>query len=170
VAAAPWKRAVFTTFALSLSFFEAVLLDALLRGGGREALILADPEGICAGLSEQGARRAGRDYEIEPVACSTGVFHPKLSVLIGDTDGHTVLDDLVDRLIRECRPEVTPKHIVDVALALEIAALNMTAKPSVGDHSEHPHLANPVRYDCGFAPHRTFGRRIRAGPYLSQQL
>ncbi len=86
MAAAPWKRAAFTTFALSLSFFEAVLLDRLLRGGGREALILADPEGIRAGLSEQGARRAGRDYEIEPIACTTGVFHPKVNVLIGDAD------------------------------------------------------------------------------------
>ena len=91
VAAAPWKRAAFTTYALSLSFFEAVLLDRLLRGGGREALILADPEGIRAGLSEQGARRAGRDYEIEPIACTTGVFHPKLSVLIGDADAHLLV-------------------------------------------------------------------------------
>lgn len=91
IAAAPWKRAAFTTFALSLSFFEAVLLDRLLRGGGREALILADPEGIRAGLSEQGARRAGRDYEIEPIACTTGVFHPKLSVLIGDVDAHLLV-------------------------------------------------------------------------------
>ena len=91
VAAAPWKRAAFTTFALSLSFFEAVLLDRLLRGGGREALILADPEGIRAGLSEQGARRAGRDYEIEPVACTTGVFHPKLSALISESDAHLLV-------------------------------------------------------------------------------
>jgi hypothetical protein len=44
VSAHPWRRVVFTTYALSLSFFEAVILDALVRGGGRESLILADVE------------------------------------------------------------------------------------------------------------------------------
>jgi hypothetical protein len=48
--AAPWRRVCFTTYALSLSFFEAVMLDALLRGKGHDAPILADPEGIRAGL------------------------------------------------------------------------------------------------------------------------
>jgi hypothetical protein len=38
MSAHPWAPAAFTTYALSLSFFEAVLLDALVRGGGREAL------------------------------------------------------------------------------------------------------------------------------------
>jgi len=31
----------FTTYALSLSFFEAIALDSLIRGGGRQAMILA---------------------------------------------------------------------------------------------------------------------------------
>lgn len=91
ISAAPWRRAVFTTYALSLSFFEAVVLDRLVRGGARNALILADPEGIRAGLSEQGARRAGRDYELEPVASATGVFHPKLTLLFSDSDAHLLV-------------------------------------------------------------------------------
>ncbi|CCW17293.1 hypothetical protein EBBID32_16320 [Sphingobium indicum BiD32] len=92
ISAAPWKRAVFTTYALSLSFFEAVLLDALLRGGGRNALILADPEGVRAGLSEEGARRVGRDYEIEPVACGNhGVFHAKVGALFAEDDAHLLV-------------------------------------------------------------------------------
>ena len=81
ISALPWRRAVFTTYALSLSFFEAVLLDALVRGGGREALILADVEGVHMALGEQGARRVGKDYDVEPVAVRAGVFHPKISVL-----------------------------------------------------------------------------------------
>jgi len=92
ISAAPWKRAAFTTYALSLSFFEAVLLDALLRGGSRNALILADPEGVRAGLSEEGARRVGRDYEIEAVACANqGVFHAKVGALFGDDDAHLLV-------------------------------------------------------------------------------
>jgi hypothetical protein len=51
VSAHPWRRVTFTTYALSLSFFEAVILDALIRGGGREALILADTHGVHASLS-----------------------------------------------------------------------------------------------------------------------
>ncbi len=91
VSAAPWRSAAFTTYALSLSFFEAVVLDRLIRGGGQSALILADPEGVRSGLSEEGARRAGRDYDIEPVACVGGVFHPKLSVFAGIDDAHLLV-------------------------------------------------------------------------------
>src|SRR6267154_3887242 len=91
VSAHPWRRAVFTTYALSLSFFEAVILDALVRGGGREALILADVEGVRASLSEQGAQRVGKDYEVEPVAVSSGVFHPKISVLSGKDECHVLV-------------------------------------------------------------------------------
>jgi hypothetical protein len=84
----PWSRAVFTTYALSLSFFEAVVLEALVRGGTRDALILADVEGVRSALNEQGARRAGREYEIEPIAVEKGVFHPKLSVLMAEEETH----------------------------------------------------------------------------------
>lgn len=82
---------VFTTYALSLSFFEAVVLDRLVRGGGRNALILSDPEGIRAGLSERGASRAGRDYELEPVVCPRGVFHPKLGLFFNGPDVHMLV-------------------------------------------------------------------------------
>ena len=91
VSAHPWRRVAFTTYALSLSFFEAVILDALVRGGGREALILADVHGIRASLSEQGAQRVGKDYEVEPVAVSGGVFHPKISVLSDAEECHVLV-------------------------------------------------------------------------------
>jgi hypothetical protein len=91
VSAHPWRRVAFTTYALSLSFFEAVILDALVRGGGREALILADVQGVRASLSEQGAHRVGKDYEVEPVSVSTGVFHPKISVLSAAEECHLLV-------------------------------------------------------------------------------
>jgi hypothetical protein len=81
----------FTTYALSLSFFEAVILDALIRGGGREALILADVDGVRASLSEQGAQRVGKDYEVEPVSVSSGIFHPKISVLSAKDECHLLV-------------------------------------------------------------------------------
>ena len=91
VSAHPWRRTAFTTYALSLSFFEAVILDALVRGGGREALILADIEGVRAAIGEQGARRVGKDYDVEPVGLRAGVFHPKISVFVGDGECHLLV-------------------------------------------------------------------------------
>src|SRR5262245_47990465 len=93
VSAHPWRRAAFTTYALSLSFFEAVLLDALVRGGAREKFILSDVEGVRMALGEQGARRVGKDYDVEPLAvrASVGVFHPKISVLSAEDDCHLLV-------------------------------------------------------------------------------
>src|SRR5262245_16695870 len=91
IAGHPWRRACFTTYALSLSFFEAAILDALVHGGGRDSTVLADIEGVRAALSEQGARRVGKDYDLEPVLVHKGVFHPKLCVLIGKDDCHLLV-------------------------------------------------------------------------------
>ena len=92
VTAHPWQRVAFTTYALSLSFFEAVILDALVRGaGGSQPLILADVDGVRASISEQGAHRVGKDYEVEPVAVTTGVFHPKMSVFISADECHLLV-------------------------------------------------------------------------------
>jgi hypothetical protein len=91
VSAHPWRRTVFTTYSLSLSFFEAVLLDALVRGEAREALVLSDALGVKAALGEQGARRVGKDYNVEPVSVTNGVFHPKISVFVGEGDCHLLV-------------------------------------------------------------------------------
>jgi hypothetical protein len=72
VGAHAWQRAVFTTYSLRLSFFESAVLDQLVRGGASNALILADVDGVRGALSEQGARRAGKEYDIEPIAVTTG--------------------------------------------------------------------------------------------------
>ncbi len=92
VSAHRWERVTFTTYALSLSFFEAVVLDALIRGGARQALILADVQGVRASLSEQGAQRVGKDYNVEPVAVSSGrAFHPKISVFSDKDESHVLV-------------------------------------------------------------------------------
>jgi hypothetical protein len=91
VRAHPWRRATFTTYALSLTFFEVVVLDELIRGGAREALVLADVEGVRSAVSELGAWRVGRDYQVEPVAVPSGVFHPKVTVLSSYEETHLVV-------------------------------------------------------------------------------
>ncbi len=82
---------MFTTFSLSLAYFEAVILDALTRQSVQQNLILADVVGIRAALSEYGARHAGRSYQIEPVAVDGGCFHPKLMALNSLDDAHLVI-------------------------------------------------------------------------------
>lgn len=158
ISARPWHRAVFTTYALSLSFFEAVLLDALVRGGGREALILADIEGVRAGLSEQGARRVGRDYEVEPISVTSGVFHPKLSALVADDECHLLVGsgnltfngwggnlEVVEHL----HPSFSADAIDDTAGFFEMLALADNVRHGAGHHCEV--VANDLRKS-------TFGR------------
>jgi hypothetical protein len=57
VAANPWRRTIFTTYALSLSFFEAVVLDALVRGGGQDSL---------KGNSRRSAQSISRERTVFP--------------------------------------------------------------------------------------------------------
>jgi hypothetical protein len=91
IGAHPWRKAIFTTYSLSVSFFAAVILDQLVRGGGRSALILSDVDGVRGALSEYGARRAGKEYDIEPMAVSAGVFHPKMTALVGQDECHLIV-------------------------------------------------------------------------------
>lgn len=145
VDAAPWRETVFTTYALSLSFFEAVVLDRLVRGGARNALILSDPEGIRAGLSEMGARRAGRDYELEPIASCPGVFHAKISALIGEADSHLIVGSgnltfggwgMNMEVFEHLHPSFAASAFVDTAGFFEALVISDRVKHGVGDRLE----------------------------------
>ncbi len=66
-------------------------MDAFVRGGGRDPLILADTQGITHALAEQGARLVGREYELLPVHQNAGVFHPKISAFLDEEDAHLLV-------------------------------------------------------------------------------
>lgn len=128
-----WNSVLFTTYSLSLSFFEAVVIDALIRGGARNPTILSDPEGVRAGLSELGARLVGRDYELLPVERIGGVFHPKLSVFLNDSDAHLLVGSGNVtfggwggnfELVEHIHPSFAPEAIVDAADFLELLQLD----------------------------------------------
>lgn len=91
LSAHPWRISLFTTYSLSLSFFESVALDALTRGGGRRTIIVADVDGVRAALGEWGARGVGRAYQVEPIGVSGGIFHPKVMVLAGAGECHLLV-------------------------------------------------------------------------------
>ncbi len=76
-----WRSVLMTTYSLSLSFLEAVPLQAL-GDNRRDVTILADIEGYRASLSETGASGAGGGYDVIPISVSgSGVFHPKITLL-----------------------------------------------------------------------------------------
>jgi hypothetical protein len=76
-----WRSLLMTTYSLSLSFLEAVPLQAL-GDNRRDVTILADIEGYRASLSETGASNAGVGYDVIPIAAvGSGVFHPKITLL-----------------------------------------------------------------------------------------
>ena len=86
-----WSRLFFTSYALSLSFFESVILDAIVRQGIGDATILADIVGVRGAMEECGARGAGRAYEVHPVFVSDGCFHPKILALTSPSEAHLVI-------------------------------------------------------------------------------
>lgn len=82
-----WQHAFFTTYALSLSFFESQLLkEGLYRRGCRDIHILTDVKGYQMSLSERQSARVGNEYRLSPVRIQNGIFHPKTVYLAGKED------------------------------------------------------------------------------------
>ncbi|TAY52938.1 phospholipase D family protein [Rhizobium leguminosarum] len=80
-----WTSVFFTTYSLSLSFLEAIPMAAVNRSY-RDFTVVTDVAGYRSSLADVGAVGIGRDYNLVPVQCSTGVFHPKIG-LFSDQDG-----------------------------------------------------------------------------------
>lgn len=75
--AGQWKHALFTTYALSLSYFESEVLRPLIQAGCDDIWLIADAQGYRASLLERRSMRVGQDYRLVPVGMPNGVFHPK---------------------------------------------------------------------------------------------
>jgi hypothetical protein len=86
-----WKRATLTTYAFGASYAEAVIIDALIRAGVNDIVLLTDDKGMQMALNEHGAVRIGREYQIHPVVVSNGCFHPKIFVLESDDEIHALV-------------------------------------------------------------------------------
>ena len=86
-----WSQVLCTSYALSLSFFEAVVLNELTAHAAPACTLLIDKEGVRSALDEYGPQHAGRMYEVEPVAVDTGCFHPKILLLANQGDAHLVV-------------------------------------------------------------------------------
>ncbi len=84
--ASPWKHALFTTYALSLSYFESEVLRPLLQQGCDDIWLVCDAEGYRSSLLERRSMRVGQEYRVVPVGLRNGVFHPKCIYLASDDE------------------------------------------------------------------------------------
>lgn len=79
------KKALLTTYALSLTCFESLILPRLRIAGCESITLLTDIDGYAASLMESRSRFVGRDYALIPVKVDGGgIFHPKIIYLQGD--------------------------------------------------------------------------------------
>ncbi len=85
-----WKRALFTTYTLSLSYFESEILPSLLRAGCSDIWLIADAEGYRSSLLERRSMRVGHEYRLVPAALPNGVFHAK-SIYLSSDEGDLLL-------------------------------------------------------------------------------
>ena len=85
-----WKHALFTTYTLSLSYFESEALPSLIRAGCSDIWLIADAEGYRSSLLERHSMRVGHEYRLVPAALSNGVFHPK-SIYLSSDEGDLLL-------------------------------------------------------------------------------
>ena len=85
-----WEKALFTTYSLSLTFFESIILRALRKVECREIWVVADAEGYRSSLMERGSGGVGYEYRLVPIGLRKGVFHAKCCYLVGG-DGDLLL-------------------------------------------------------------------------------
>ena len=173
-----WSRLFFTTYALSLSFFEAVVLERIVRQQIGSCSILADVFGVRTAMDEVGAHGAGRTYDIEPVAVKNGCFHPKLLALLSDDEaglvigsGNLTFGGWGSNL--ECaeylHPSFAPDAFNDTAGFLEALALTEEVKHSAQDECIEiaDELRNRVR---GLKPNPHIRVLHSIGPSILEQI
>jgi len=78
-----WEKALFATYALSLTYFETYVLPKLRQAGCEQVWILVDKDGYRTSLMELRARHVGQTYSLIPISLPSGIFHPKLTYLWG---------------------------------------------------------------------------------------
>lgn len=81
IRAGQWRSALFTTYALSLGFFEGAVLPSLQRAGARDITIFSDVEGVAGALTDA-SRANGNGF------CFSADIDVRLSVLFLQFEAH----------------------------------------------------------------------------------
>ncbi|MBC8737173.1 hypothetical protein F6X40_10170 [Paraburkholderia sp. UCT31] len=86
------ERALFTTFTLSLNWFESFCLPLLKLEGCEHIDLLVDSREACKLSAETSSAYAGNTYRVMPVYMNnSGIFHPKVAYLQGTDDDTLVV-------------------------------------------------------------------------------
>ena len=86
------RRALFTTFTFSISWFEAIIVPALRRWGCEQIDVLVDARYARRSTDEASGLYIGSAYRAIPVyMAKTTVFHPKLVYLEGHDDADRLI-------------------------------------------------------------------------------
>lgn len=86
------RRALFTTYTFSLSWFETFILPALRKCGCEQIDVLVDSREERKSTDEATSMHVGTEFRVIPVNMrGTAVFHPKLVYMAGDTQDHLVV-------------------------------------------------------------------------------
>ena len=151
-----WERAYFTTYALSLTFFESYLLPHLRKAGCERVTVFVDADGYRASLMELKSRAIGQEYSLIPIRSSTGIFHPKISYLWGGEGdlllvgsgnltfgGHGRNIEVLEAL----KPDTDSAAFMDLSEFLEQLITSDTL--TIADTSELSELARRARNQVG---------------------
>jgi hypothetical protein len=77
-----WDKVLFTSYVISLSFYETQLHRfGLARKNCRDIRIVCDKEGYQFSLGERQTRGIGNEYQVTSTLLPKGIFHPKLTWL-----------------------------------------------------------------------------------------
>ncbi|MCS3390366.1 hypothetical protein [Burkholderia thailandensis] len=86
------RRALFTTYTFSISWFETIVLPALRKTGCEQIDVLVDSREERKSTDEATCLAAGIEFRVIPVLMpGKAVFHPKLVYMRGDTHDHLVV-------------------------------------------------------------------------------
>ncbi|MFL9977346.1 phospholipase D-like domain-containing protein [Paraburkholderia graminis] len=86
------RRALFTTYTFSVSWFETFVLPALRNVGCEQIDVLVDATEACKSTEEATCLHAGNAYRVIPVSMQgSAVFHPKLVYMQGIEHDHLVV-------------------------------------------------------------------------------
>ena len=75
-----WEKALFTTYSLSLTFFESIVLRALHEVECREMWVVADVEGYRSSLMERGSTGLATSITSCRLDFGTGSFIPSAAI------------------------------------------------------------------------------------------
>lgn len=166
-----FEHAIFTTYSISLSFFEQWVMPLLAHVGVRNVLIFADASQLGEALLDSGAQRVGTAYQVAPVSLGPGAFHPKVMLLASSDHQRLVVSSanltvsgqlrnleiaaVLDSSVDDHRPAIAqsveffrgvienaPSHIVEAAMP--VLALIEPALPENPDIEFVHNLTTPI--------------------------